>query len=359
MNETSLRIFPRVVAVITAYNSASYVERAIRSIRAQQYPNLDRLLIDDGSLDSTYENAREAAAATGGVTVLRNERNIGFSGSLNRALALCGSDDLLFVHQDDVTIDDPTYVARAVRWMDDPAVALITGQPVGFSRRRLSLTKRIFGRLLFLDCVDADVSELSYSLLKADLVRAEAVRRVGGFTFVVNRKLGLEDKLLGSALRTAGYRLVKDPRLQYVLDFARTETLRGFLAKEFEAGQQLGYAVAMGLIIMNPIDRESAVRRRHRLVQVLTSGCLMIAAALAIFHPVPGASVIALILLLRTAAFVRRADGLSFPERLALAAVGHVHDPTFTLGFGAGVAMGLVGRLRLSRKGPRVGVCRG
>jgi glycosyltransferase involved in cell wall biosynthesis len=71
-----------VTVVMPAHNMERYIERALRSAVNQSYPNLDILVIDDGSTDRTaeiagrfarrYPNVRVVRTANGGVAAARN-----------------------------------------------------------------------------------------------------------------------------------------------------------------------------------------------------------------------------------------------------------------------------------------------
>ncbi len=48
-------IDPLVTVVTPAYNLASYLEGVIRSVLEQDYPNIEYIVLDDGSKDNTRE----------------------------------------------------------------------------------------------------------------------------------------------------------------------------------------------------------------------------------------------------------------------------------------------------------------
>lgn len=72
--------------LIGVYNNASTLARAIDSILAQTVSEIELLVIDDGSTDSSLEVARTAAARDRRVTILEMGRNVGISRSLNEGL---------------------------------------------------------------------------------------------------------------------------------------------------------------------------------------------------------------------------------------------------------------------------------
>ena len=54
-----MSIKPLVSIVIPAYNHEKYIKETIKSLINQTYKNLELIVIDDGSTDSTFEKLQE------------------------------------------------------------------------------------------------------------------------------------------------------------------------------------------------------------------------------------------------------------------------------------------------------------
>lgn len=98
---------PLVSVAIPAYRHAAYIETCLASVCAQTYPELELVLIDDGSPDDTFEVARRFLEQHGGRfrrVVLERSDNRGVSANSNACIAACtgewvhllGSDDVLY-----------------------------------------------------------------------------------------------------------------------------------------------------------------------------------------------------------------------------------------------------------------------
>jgi glycosyltransferase involved in cell wall biosynthesis len=74
-----------VTVAIPAYNAAATLDETLLSVRRQSYPELEILVIDDGSTDATSAIARRHAAVDGRVTLVRKS-NGGVSAARNEAL---------------------------------------------------------------------------------------------------------------------------------------------------------------------------------------------------------------------------------------------------------------------------------
>lgn len=98
---------PLVSVAIPAYNHAAFIEACLASVCAQTYPELELVLIDDGSTDGTFEIARRFLEPRRGRFrrfVLERQENRGVSAATNAAISACrgewvhllGSDDVLY-----------------------------------------------------------------------------------------------------------------------------------------------------------------------------------------------------------------------------------------------------------------------
>lgn len=97
---------PLVSIAIPAYNHAQFIEATLASVCAQTYPELELILIDDGSTDSTYtiaERFLEPRRSRFRRLVLERKQNRGVSQNSNACINACqgewvhllGSDDIL------------------------------------------------------------------------------------------------------------------------------------------------------------------------------------------------------------------------------------------------------------------------
>ena len=93
---------PRVSVIVPAYNAADCLERALNSALAQTMADLEVIVVDDGSRDTTFEVACRVAARDSRVRVLRNEHNRGVAGSRNRAVKAGRGEWIAFLDADDV-----------------------------------------------------------------------------------------------------------------------------------------------------------------------------------------------------------------------------------------------------------------
>ena len=61
---------PLVSVIVPAYNAAGFISRCVESITSQSYPELEILLLNDGSTDDTLAVCRKLAAADSRIRVV-------------------------------------------------------------------------------------------------------------------------------------------------------------------------------------------------------------------------------------------------------------------------------------------------
>ena len=93
-----MKSVPNMVSVITpVYNAASFLPRAIASIRKQSYDPLEIIVVDDGSTDGSSEIARNLP----GISQYVYQKNAGPSAARNRGLELARGEFIAFLDADD------------------------------------------------------------------------------------------------------------------------------------------------------------------------------------------------------------------------------------------------------------------
>jgi len=99
---TDLTSRPKVSIIVPVYNSARYLEACVTSILEQDYPNIEVLLVDDGSTDGSGSICDRFAASDERIVVLHQEnggisvaQNSGLDASTGELVTFCDNDDLM------------------------------------------------------------------------------------------------------------------------------------------------------------------------------------------------------------------------------------------------------------------------
>lgn len=98
---------PLITIGICAYDSRDTVARSIASALAQDWPNKEILIVDDGSPDSTADIIEQAIRGHETVArLIRHEKNKGFAGALNTVIAEAKGEFLAIFDDDDESVPE-------------------------------------------------------------------------------------------------------------------------------------------------------------------------------------------------------------------------------------------------------------
>src|SRR5690349_8614766 len=115
---------PSVSIVIATYNRRDWLRLAIDSVLAQDYPDLELLVMDDGSADETPELLAAYAERTPPERFrFERHQNMGQARTLNRGWEVARGDVLGYLSDDDLLA--PGAVSRLVAELDDPQVVAV------------------------------------------------------------------------------------------------------------------------------------------------------------------------------------------------------------------------------------------
>jgi len=113
---------PGVSVVVPAYNEAVGIERAVRSLALSDYPELEVIVVDDGSTDGTGELVEGLGLDR--VTVIR-QLNAGKPAALNRGASTAAHEIIVTVDGD--TVFEADTVRRLVHPFRDERVGAVAG----------------------------------------------------------------------------------------------------------------------------------------------------------------------------------------------------------------------------------------
>jgi glycosyltransferase involved in cell wall biosynthesis len=111
---------PLVSVCMPLYNTEDFLQVAIEGILGQSYQNLELIICDNGSTDSSVEIAHRFADSDARVQLLQNRRNIGYAGNLHKVTSLAKGEFMIVHCADDLA--EPTALERMVDLATRPDV---------------------------------------------------------------------------------------------------------------------------------------------------------------------------------------------------------------------------------------------
>jgi glycosyltransferase involved in cell wall biosynthesis len=112
---------PKLTIIIPLYNTAPFLEKCVASVACQAYPNLEIIIVDDGSTDGSGELAERLAESDKRIKVL-HQANSGASIARNRGIEVATGEYLGFVDSDDYIA--PEMYARLLEIMERENLAI-------------------------------------------------------------------------------------------------------------------------------------------------------------------------------------------------------------------------------------------
>jgi glycosyltransferase involved in cell wall biosynthesis len=98
---------PLVSIIVPLYNHAKYIEATLESFATEGHPNLEVVIIDDGSKDNSLEVAQAWFARhpnTFTNVILERQENVGITRTLNRLVARSNGEFITMVASDDLLL---------------------------------------------------------------------------------------------------------------------------------------------------------------------------------------------------------------------------------------------------------------
>lgn len=102
----SMANHPLVSIALCTYNGAVHLEEQLDSIVKQTYPNLEVVIVDDGSKDNTFEILKSYAAKYHNFRIYQNVFNLGYIKNFEKAISLCTGEFIALCDQDDIWLEN-------------------------------------------------------------------------------------------------------------------------------------------------------------------------------------------------------------------------------------------------------------
>lgn len=199
---------PRISVVIPAYNCDRYIRQTLASVVAQEHPNLEIIVVDDGSTDNTRSVVQEFKAEI----ELVSQRNAGVAAARNTGLRFATGDYVAFLDADDWFYPSKLYKQAQVLNSDPTLGAVHGGWNIIDEHNHVVAKVEPWHNAPRLDLRDWLVWKPVQ--LGATLFRREWLDRVGGFDIEL-RQSEDTDLMLRLALEGCRFGWTREPTFGY------------------------------------------------------------------------------------------------------------------------------------------------
>lgn len=167
--------FPLVTIITPSLNMGQFIERTLESVMAQDYPNIEYLVLDGGSTDGTLEILERFADLYPARFRYISERDEGAAAAITRGFSMARGEIFAYLNADDVYL--PGALRAAVSYLQQHAgVAGVYGKGYWISEAGERIgdypTRAFDAEALGREC---------FICQPACFVRTAALRAVGGF----------------------------------------------------------------------------------------------------------------------------------------------------------------------------------
>jgi glycosyltransferase involved in cell wall biosynthesis len=121
-------MLPKISVITPSFNQGQYIEDTISSVLAQDYPNLEYIVIDGGSKDQSVEIIRKYESR---LTYWISEKDTGQSEAINKGLVRATGEIVTWLNSDDVYLPG-TLHKIAMHFTENPASGLLHGKTILF-----------------------------------------------------------------------------------------------------------------------------------------------------------------------------------------------------------------------------------
>ena len=199
---------PLVSIVIPSYNHEKYIEECILSVINQDYKNIEIILIDDGSIDATFDIAKKTIEKHKKVFinyVYFTRENRGLCATLNEAILIAHGKYIAIQASDDIS--DTARLCNAVENAEKYGSAAVCGQLSFFSENK----NRIIKLNKFNGFHDFESTMMLRNLPAAPtaLIRKDVLFELGLF----NEKILIEDFYIWLKILSHNYKIYTDNRI--------------------------------------------------------------------------------------------------------------------------------------------------
>jgi poly-beta-1,6-N-acetyl-D-glucosamine synthase len=201
--------WPGITVLIPAFNEEAVIHTSVSAALALDYPELEVLVLDDGSTDDTAAAATAAGAGDPRLEVVRDPVNRGKAEQLNAGFRRA-SHELVIVCDADSHLQQRAPKLLVSRMMRSPRIAAVAGGPHVTNRKNLLAALQILEAASIIGLIRRTqglVGRVGVVAGVLGLFRRDLVLEVGGY----NGQMATEDIDLSWRLLLAGWETTFEP----------------------------------------------------------------------------------------------------------------------------------------------------
>jgi len=132
---------PRITIITPSYNQVAFLEQAIQSVLAQDYPSIEYIIVDGNSSDGSLQVIQKYANR---LAWWVSEPDTGQAEAINKGMKHASGEYVAWLNSDDLYL--PGAVASAIDVLErNPAVGMVFGDALTIDVKGVQLNRLVFG----------------------------------------------------------------------------------------------------------------------------------------------------------------------------------------------------------------------
>ena len=191
---------PLVSIIVPCYNHAAYIEACIESVLQQTYPNIELIVIDDGSTDESPKILEGLHHRHG--FYYEHQGNMGFARTLNKAISIAKGKYVAYIGSDDIMLADKT--EKQVAFLESRSdIAVCGGNVIAINAQGDELPNQYAPLYRELDFEDVFLGKTPGIAAPTAMIRKEVLDKEGNY----DPSIALEDMYMWLKLTSRGYKI--------------------------------------------------------------------------------------------------------------------------------------------------------
>lgn len=184
---------PLISVIIPAYNAEEFIAQTLESVQSQTYQNIEILVVDDGSTDTTADIIKSFAQKDSRIILLQ-QSNAGVAAARNLALQKSQGEYIAPIDADDIWY--PQNLQKQLEYLieSEPSVGVVYSWSLDINEHNL-LTGGFYNSTIEGEVYTALVYKYFIGNASSSLIRRACFEKIGGYNsqFKLENAQGCED----------------------------------------------------------------------------------------------------------------------------------------------------------------------
>ncbi|HXK52461.1 glycosyltransferase [Candidatus Nomurabacteria bacterium] len=139
------REYPKISIITPSYNQGRFIKETIESVLSQNYPNLEYIVVDGASTDSTLDILR----GYGERILWVSEKDNGQTEAINKGIAKSTGDIVAYLNSDDLLLPGSLFLVAQI-FLDNPKIMWLSGDGwiINANGKKIQLEIKLFKNML-------------------------------------------------------------------------------------------------------------------------------------------------------------------------------------------------------------------